>query len=168
MKKPARSVGARKGQVPRAAAATAKATLQMFKRAMEAQQRGRLAEAENLYNAALKHEPRHVPALLNLATLLRILGRVAESHAVSERAVAAAPEDALAQFALGVSFRRQRRDKEAIAAYEKALTIDPGLIKAWTNLAVSAERAGPDPFQRGPGQGPGNRSRQPDRPECPA
>ncbi|HEY2889376.1 MAG TPA: tetratricopeptide repeat protein, partial [Dongiaceae bacterium] len=140
MKKPARTVGARRDQAQRAAAATAKATLQMFKRAMEAQQRGRLAEAENLYKTALKHEPRHVPALLNLATLLRILGRVAESHAVSERAVAAAPEDALTQFALGVSFRRQRRDKEAMAAYEKALAIDPGLIKAWTNLAVSADR----------------------------
>jgi len=140
MKKPAKSVGERRGQGLRAAAATAKATLQMFKRAMEAQQLGRLGEAENLYSAALKREPNHVPALLNLATLLSILGRVAESHAVAERAVAAAPRDAMTHFALGVSLRRQRRDREAMVAYEKALAIDPGLIKAWTNLTVSAER----------------------------
>jgi predicted O-linked N-acetylglucosamine transferase (SPINDLY family)/predicted SAM-dependent methyltransferase len=59
---------------------------------------------------------------------------------MAERAVAARPDNALAQFTLGATLRQMRRDKEAMAAYEKAVELDPGMIKAWINLAVSAER----------------------------
>ncbi len=139
MKVPAK--GARAGgRAQKAAAAAAKASLQFFKRAIDAQNLGRLADAETFYNAALKHDPGHVPALLNLSTLLRMQGRLAEAQTLAERAVAAGPKDAATHFALGVNLRQQRRDQEAIAAYEKALAIDPALAKAWTNLAVSAER----------------------------
>lgn len=143
MRQPARAAGARlagkaAGQAQKAAAA--KAIQQLFKRGIDAQNLGRLAEAETLYNAVLKREPGHLPALLNLSTLLRMLGRLSDAQIVAERAVDAAPGDALAHFALGVTLRQQRRDAEAMAAYEKALALDPAMAKAWTNLAVSAER----------------------------
>ena len=43
-------------------------------------------------------------------------------------------------FSLGAALRQLRRDKEAIEAYEKAVALDPGMLRAWINLAVSTER----------------------------
>jgi protein O-GlcNAc transferase len=143
MKPPARAAGARPaGAAARQAqkAAAAKAIQQLFRRAIDAQNLGRIAEAENFYNAVLKREPGHVLALLNLATLLRMIGRSGDAQLAVERAVAAAPGDPMTHFALGLTLRQQRRDAEAMAAYEKALAIDPVMAKAWTNLAVCAER----------------------------
>ena len=43
-------------------------------------------------------------------------------------------------FSLGAALRQLRRDQEAIEAYEKAVALDPGMLRAWINLAVSTER----------------------------
>ncbi len=139
MRKPA---GKRRDKAPTAAQRhePARAGLQLLKRALEKHRLGRLAEAEALYLAFLKREPRHVHGLLSYATLLRMLGRFADSLAQAERAVAAAPGDAGAQFGLGVALRQLRRDREAAEAYEKALAIDPAMSKAWVNLAVSTDK----------------------------
>lgn len=101
---------------------------------------GRLREAEALYRAVLRHMPKQKLALLNLSGLLRGGGRLAEARELAERAVVAYPQDPQAHFALGTALRQLRRDRDAIAAYEKALELDPKMIKAWVNLAVSSER----------------------------
>ena len=59
---------------------------------------------------------------------------------MAERAVAADPQDPMTFFSLGAALRQLRRDQEAIEAYEKAVALDPGMLRAWINLAVSTER----------------------------
>src|SRR5437660_965199 len=66
--------------------------------------------------------------------------RLPESREMAERAVAADPQDPMTFFSLGAALRQLRRDKEAIDAYEKAVALDPGMLRAWINLAVSTER----------------------------
>ncbi len=108
--------------------------------AIRLQQAGRTGEAEALYLRVLEREPRRVPVLMNLSTLLRGAGRNPEARELAERATAADPNNAGAYFALGAALRQLRRDKEAMDAYEKAVEIDPAMARAWVNLAVSAER----------------------------
>jgi predicted O-linked N-acetylglucosamine transferase (SPINDLY family)/predicted SAM-dependent methyltransferase len=113
---------------------------QWVAQAIRLQQAGRTGEAEALYLRVLEREPRRVPVLMNLSTLLRGAGRNPEARELAERATAADPNNAGAYFALGAALRQLRRDKEAMDAYEKAVEIDPAMARAWVNLAVSAER----------------------------
>src|SRR5579885_551242 len=77
---------------------------------------------------------------LAIAMRYHLAGRVREAREMAERAIASSPDDAMAHFSLGACLRQLRRDKEAVAAYEKAIALDPGMTKAWINLAVSTER----------------------------
>src|SRR5579863_908326 len=108
--------------------------------AMRLQNAGRSGEAEALYLRVVEREPKRIPALINLSTILRGAGRSSEAREMAEQATSADPRSATAFFALGSALRQLRRDKEAMAAYEKAVEIDPTMARAWVNLAVSAER----------------------------
>lgn len=108
--------------------------------AMRLQRSGRAQQAEALYLRVLEREPRRIPVLINLSTLLRAAGRNAEARELAGRATAADPKNAGAYFALGAALRQLRRDQEAMDAYEKAVELDPAMARAWVNLAVSAER----------------------------
>ena len=79
----------------------AKSNLATLERAFELHRGGRLREAEALYRTVLEREPGRAIALLNFSILLRSMGRVAEAHAMAERAIAADPKDAMAHFTLG-------------------------------------------------------------------
>ena len=113
---------------------------QMLAKALQLHRAGRYREAEPLYRTIVERAPKRVGALINFSSLLRATGRLPQAREMAERAVAVGPDNALAHFTLGATLRQMRRDKEAIVAYEKAVELDPGMIKAWVNLAVSAER----------------------------
>ena len=88
-------------------------------------QRGRSAEAEAEYRAAIKLEPRFVQGYVNLADLYRALGRDKEGAAVLSQALAVAPNDAAAHHAMGLVLAREHRLPEATAMLAKAATLDP-------------------------------------------
>src|SRR6266446_5721068 len=113
---------------------------QMLAKALQLHRDGRYREAEPLYRTIVERAPKRVGALINFSSLLRATGRLPQAREMAERAVAVGPDNALAHFTLGATLRQMRRDKEAVVAYEKAVELDPGMIKAWVNLAVSAER----------------------------
>ncbi len=113
---------------------------QMLAKALQLHRAGRYREAEPLYRTIIERAPKRVGALINFSSLLRATGRLPQAREMAERAVAVGPDNALAHFTLGATLRQMRRDKEAVVAYEKAVELDPGMIKAWVNLAVSAER----------------------------
>jgi Flp pilus assembly protein TadD len=82
-------------------------------------QLGRTAEAAKEYRAALRLDPRHEPAYVNLADLFRGEGREAEAEAALRAGIAASSGDATLHQALGLS--RVRSGNLAAAIQELAL-----------------------------------------------
>lgn len=100
------------------------------------------AAAENAYREAIKADPRHANAKINLGRLLHKRGSVAVAEALYRDAVKADPKSTLAAFNLGVALEDQSRWEEAVVAYRQALDIDTTLADAHFNLARLLERLG--------------------------
>jgi hypothetical protein len=81
---------------------------------------GALADAERELHAARRLAPDFAPALIDLGDLSRVRGDEPAAEAYLRRAVAAAPGDATAWYALGLSLVRQKRTGEAMEALERA------------------------------------------------
>jgi tetratricopeptide (TPR) repeat protein len=96
--------------------------------------------ALQLYRAALELplDPRlQLAAKLNLAALLLRGGAVEEAAHHAREAVRTDPELAIGWYDLGL-IERQRGDlAAAIAAYRRAITLDPGHPESHQNLAVA-------------------------------
>jgi tetratricopeptide (TPR) repeat protein len=94
-------------------------------------QAGRLAEAEQIFRQLLRAAPRHVPAGLMLGAVLVDADRPREAEvplrqALQDAEPAADPRLKAALHAnLGMALRRQRKDAEALAEYDKAEARDP-------------------------------------------
>jgi tetratricopeptide (TPR) repeat protein len=74
--------------------------------------------------------------------LLHLAGDVSAAEAHYRRAVAAASADAIAWFNLAVALEDRGSAGEALAAYDRALAVDPGLADAHHNSARLCERLG--------------------------
>ena len=106
---------------------------------LKAHQAGRLAEAEALYAAAMKTAPDFHPAL-HLMGLLRFQQQdFAAALSCFSDAIAAARDKAPAGLfaSRGEAFLQQDRAEEALADFDKALALDPGLAAAWNNRGLA-------------------------------
>lgn len=99
--------------------------------AAEAQQQGRLEDAEKLYREVLRGNPDNVNALRLLGTLSAHAGRMHEAERLLRRAVNHAPDYAEARLDLGRVLKEQHRLEEAIHHLEKTLTLEPKNFQAW-------------------------------------
>lgn len=88
-------------------------------------QLGRVADAETSLRAALRLDPRFVPALVNLADLFRAQGRDADAERFLEQALRAAPDGAEALHALGLLRVHQGRRAEAVDLLRRAAVLRP-------------------------------------------
>src|SRR4030095_16458638 len=98
--------------------------------------------ARELFEAALRLSPDHVPALNGLAQVMLVqwqstwYPRASEEHLeeldrVANKALAVKPDDALATYLRGYVLKRMRKDlSQALAAFERAIAIDPNLAAA--------------------------------------
>jgi tetratricopeptide (TPR) repeat protein len=68
-----------------------------------------------------------------------------EELLILERAIAANPKDARASYYLGNLLYDRRRHKEAIAAWEQSVHIDPNFPTAWRNLGIACFNLLSDP-----------------------
>jgi tetratricopeptide (TPR) repeat protein len=96
------------------------------------------------YERALRIDPAHCDAHVNLGCLLHEIGELAGAEAAYRAALALRPEDVTARFDLAVVLEDRGRDDEARAAYEACVAADPACAEAHFNLARLAERAGDD------------------------
>ena len=94
--------------------------------------------ARSGYEAALRADPNHLEARINLGRLLHMDGRLAEAEQVYRFGGQAEP---LLVFNLGVLLEDLGREPEAIVAYREALALDPKFADAHFNLARLYERA---------------------------
>jgi tetratricopeptide (TPR) repeat protein len=94
--------------------------------------------ARSAYEGALKADPNHLEARINLGRLLHLDGRLAEAEQVYRFGGQAEP---FLVFNLAVLLEDLGREPEAIIAYREALALDPQFADAHFNLARLYERA---------------------------
>jgi tetratricopeptide (TPR) repeat protein len=94
--------------------------------------------ARKAYQAALKADPNHLEARINLGRLLHLDGRLAEAEQVYRFGGQAEP---FLVFNLAVLLEDLGREPEAIIAYRETLALDPQFADAHFNLARLYERA---------------------------
>ncbi|HXZ27723.1 MAG TPA: peptidase MA family metallohydrolase [Terriglobales bacterium] len=86
---------------------------------------GRAEPARLDLEQALRYQPNNAIILANYANVLLALRRFAEAVPYAEKAVRLAPDSFDAQAVLGVAYFQSGRTKEAIAAWKRALALQP-------------------------------------------
>lgn len=94
----------------------------------------RYGEACETFRKASRIEPQQVQFQLGVATALALQGQLSEAQAQLQRLAARFPASALVWFNLGNVMRDQKRPEQAIAAYRRALEMDPQLIDARNSI----------------------------------
>ncbi len=95
---------------------------------------GKTAEAIEAFQAALRLDPNHVEARVNLGVMYVRLGRPDEAVAEYRAALALDPGHAEANYNLGNALAGRREFEEAIAAYQRAVERKPEYVEARINL----------------------------------
>lgn len=98
---------------------------ELFFKALDHHQRGRLDEAESLYRQALALVPERVSVLTNLSAVLVLKGQLAEARALAERALTLEPDCAEAHAILAEVKRGQQGPEVALAELERVLARAP-------------------------------------------
>src|SRR6516225_6526227 len=93
----------------------------LVQQALALHQRGKLAEAERLYDRALGSDPRHFDALHLVGVLRHQQGRSVEALRFVAAALDAQPGSADALTNYGVILDALKRHQEALAAFETVL-----------------------------------------------
>ena len=86
---------------------------------------GRFQDAEQAYRAAIRQQPRFIPAHVNLAQLLSQTGREREADATLRTGLTHQPDSADLHHALGLSLIRQKKPKPALSELAKAAELAP-------------------------------------------
>lgn len=103
---------------------------------------GRLDEALAAFDQALRLDAAFVPAYVNAADLLRVMGREAEAAAMLERGLQEAPDGAALHHALGLARVRSGDLAGALDSLERAAELDPGTERYAYVHAVALHSAG--------------------------
>jgi Flp pilus assembly protein TadD len=105
-------------------------------------QRGRVADAEAEYRAALRLSPQYAPAAINLADLYRQLGRDGEGESALRAAIDASPSDAGLHHALGLTLVRLNRRDDALEELRKATELAPDQARYAYVYAIALHSSG--------------------------
>jgi Flp pilus assembly protein TadD len=89
------------------------------------------------FQKALRLDPNHFPARLNLAYALEQVGRIEDAIASYREAVRIESNNFFAHNNLGVLYDKKGRYELAIAEFESALKIEPGNTMALKNLETA-------------------------------
>ncbi|NIE69127.1 tetratricopeptide repeat protein [Burkholderia sp. Ax-1719] len=103
--------------------------------------KGRTADAQTAYRAALAANPDDADALSNLGSLLAAAKQHAEAEPLIARAVTLRPGSTEAWRNLGNLYAETQRSAEAIDAYTRAVEIDPSLAQTHELLGGLLMRA---------------------------
>lgn len=109
--------------------------------AAEAFAKKRYDAAEQLYRTLLDLQPAHVPAMVNLGTILLQLNKADEAITVLKKATEQDATSSPAWFMLGVAQYRAGMDMQALASLAETVKFDPGNATALLymgNLETSA------------------------------
>ena len=96
-----------------------------FQRGLAALQAGKLSEAERLLQAAVRAQPKHVPALNLLGVVLGRLGQNAQAVASFDQALATSPNSTEAWYGRGMTLLAMGRLEEAITSFDRVIAGKP-------------------------------------------
>src|SRR2546425_492737 len=82
-------------------------------------------EAVKEFQQALNSEPKFAAARINLALAYNFLNDSAKALTEARKAIEVAPNNPYAQYALAMALRAEKQDDEALAAFNRVLTLDP-------------------------------------------
>jgi protein O-GlcNAc transferase len=116
--------------------------LQMFQQAVLLHDRGRLREAEQLYQMVLMRDDRHFDSLCRLGLLRLQQRRFEDAERLFRRAVKTDKRSADAHQFLGFALTGLERLEEAVRSYEKAIAIRPAFAEAHNNLGYALQVLG--------------------------
>ncbi|MDA8678622.1 tetratricopeptide repeat protein, partial [Luminiphilus sp.] len=105
-------------------------------------QAGRLGEAEALATLLTQQFPQHPFGWKVLGVVLQQTGRLAESLAPMQSAVALSARDTEAHYNLGITLQELGRLDEAKASYRQAITLKPDFAEAHYNLGNTLKDLG--------------------------
>lgn len=97
---------------------------------------GRYDEALAEYEHVIKLDPDFPDVYVNMAVAYAAKGEIQKATELSRKAIQLAPNDANAHYCLAELLRNQGQYEEAIAHYETALKISPGMEKARAGLEL--------------------------------
>ncbi|HVV27482.1 MAG TPA: tetratricopeptide repeat protein [Rhizomicrobium sp.] len=106
---------------------------------------GRLEDAEDALRRLLRIAPVHAPARLALGAVLIDAGKPQEAEAALRPGAAETADPRLKarlHGQLGLALRRQRKDREALFEYDRALALDPSLEGLGVHRAESLQNLG--------------------------
>ena len=106
------------------------------------QQSGRISEAIEQFEQALRINPDYDEAHYNLGNVLNQTGRASEAMEHFEEALRINPEYAEAHYNLGNALRQTGRVAEAIEQYKEALRTNPDYADAHYNLGTALRQTG--------------------------
>ena len=99
-------------------------------------------EREEEIKAAIRLDPRFVPAYVNLADLYRARGRDADGERILREGLKVAPNSAILHHALGLALVRMKRTGEALGEFERATALEPGNARFAYVYAVALHSTG--------------------------
>ena len=105
-------------------------------------EQGEYERADTLSSIAINQEPDNPTALAVRGQLLALKGQSEQGLALLIKTCQLNPEDADAQFQLGVIYNHAKRPQAATQHFEKAVEIDANNASAWDYLALNLERIG--------------------------
>ncbi len=105
-------------------------------------QTGRMQEAREHFEQALRINPDDAEAHHNYGVLLQRLGRVPEAIAHYEEALRIKPDFAEAHYGLAIALAQAGKAPEAIELLQQALRIKPDYVEAHYALGTALEQAG--------------------------
>ena len=100
------------------------------------------AAAEQAYRRAIELEPSRVAPYLNLGAVLCEESRCDEAVALYEVATSVVGHEPLVHFNHAIALEDQRRPREALVAYGRAISLDAAFADAHYNSAVLLEKLG--------------------------
>jgi|TARA_B100000767_G_scaffold247143_1_gene247243 tetratricopeptide (TPR) repeat protein len=109
---------------------------------LEHYQSGRLGDAEKLATAITQEFPKHQFGWKVLGAVYQVTDRMRESLIASQKCVELGPQDAEANYNLGVLLQEQARLEEAKESYAQAIALKPDYAEAHTNLGNTLKELG--------------------------
>jgi protein O-GlcNAc transferase len=105
-------------------------------KALQLQDQGRLAEAEQLFLRVVAQHPQDFVALYSLGVIASRRGDPEQAYVWLSKAAHANPTNAMAHYAMATALQGMALYEQALEEFERALQIDPNYIEAYNNKAT--------------------------------